>query len=263
MYKTKVCNTCCKRKDIDKFGRSYKRFVEYVRNKCKECMKIERREYVKKNREKVLNTRRAWNEKNRDKINQQRRDMRRANIEETRKYNRQYYEKNKKRIRYLQNLRYINPDVLEKKRASNKKYLEENKNIINAKRRKKYRTNPDYKKKRIDAQKKYYADNKSVCVYNAAKRRKLTITATPPWQSKEDVIAIRKVFKLRQRKSEESKKLYHVDHIVPLYGVDENGNRNVSGLHVPWNLRVITQKTNRAKSNFFFGKWIHPCVRTT
>jgi hypothetical protein len=44
---------------------------------------------------------------------------------------------------------------------------------------------------------------------------------------------------------------YNVDHIVPLKGVDEDGNHVVCGLHNEFNLKVITRAENRKKSNKF------------
>jgi 5-methylcytosine-specific restriction endonuclease McrA len=39
--------------------------------------------------------------------------------------------------------------------------------------------------------------------------------------------------------------VHHVDHIIPIKG------GNVCRLHVPWNLRIITQEEKLRKSNKF------------
>jgi hypothetical protein len=42
---------------------------------------------------------------------------------------------------------------------------------------------------------------------------------------------------------------FHVDHITPLHG------ELVSGLHVPWNLKVVPATVNIAKSNKIVEDW--------
>ena len=76
-----------------------------------------------------------------------------------------------------------------------------------------------------------------------ARRRAQKLFATPPWltaeQHDEILLYYEEAMALRIYTGQE----YHVDHIVPLQG------KNVSGLHVPWNLRVILAKDNLIKGN--------------
>lgn len=65
---------------------------------------------------------------------------------------------------------------------------------------------------------------------------------TPTWRNSE---VIEGVYKLRRALSEVGHKPYQVDHIVPLHG------RNVSGLHVAANLRIIEAQDNNIKNNHF------------
>ncbi len=73
-----------------------------------------------------------------------------------------------------------------------------------------------------------------------AKARAAKRLRTPPWA---DMQAIVSFYERAVRLTAETGELHEVDHIIPLQG------RIVSGLHVHWNLRVIPQRENRAKSN--------------
>ncbi|HHQ2714262.1 TPA: hypothetical protein ACSPMB_000091 [Pseudomonas aeruginosa] len=87
------------------------------------------------------------------------------------------------------------------------------------------------------------------CLYHAglrrsetAKRRAAEIQATPKWA---DPKLIQQVYDLAAKTEQESGVPHHVDHVVPLRG------KNVCGLHVHYNLAVMTAKANKEKSNRF------------
>jgi 5-methylcytosine-specific restriction endonuclease McrA len=77
---------------------------------------------------------------------------------------------------------------------------------------------------------------------NKARRRKHR-DATPKWLSRTYKMEIRQIYHIAMTMTQTTGEQYVVDHIVPLR------NPTVCGLHVPWNLRVITQEENLKKSN--------------
>jgi hypothetical protein len=76
-----------------------------------------------------------------------------------------------------------------------------------------------------------------------AKRKAAQIQRTPWWITAEDWTVIQNFYAEAKRLEAQTGVKHHVDHIIPLQG------KNVSGLHVPNNLRVIPAKDNQQKSN--------------
>jgi 5-methylcytosine-specific restriction endonuclease McrA len=74
-------------------------------------------------------------------------------------------------------------------------------------------------------------------------RRRRFRQATPKWLTAEDKLQIRMKYRLAIELSRRMGVLHVVDHVVPLQGEE------VCGLHVPWNMEVITQDENLKKSN--------------
>lgn len=67
--------------------------------------------------------------------------------------------------------------------------------------------------------------------------------ATPKWLSPEQKAAIKKMYVDAMTVTRVTGVPYVVDHIIPLRGQD------VCGLHVPWNLQIMTREENLKKSN--------------
>lgn len=93
---------------------------------------------------------------------------------------------------------------------------------------------------RSEYKKRWYEDNKHrYRGYNASRRAAL-FNACPSWVDQYELVL---VYHEAVRLTRETGLPHEVDHIVPLQ------HDNVCGLHVPWNLQVITKSANREKSN--------------
>lgn len=93
--------------------------------------------------------------------------------------------------------------------------------------------------------KQYIKNNPEKYAEWSAHRRAVTLLRTPGWLEDNHRTAIRQFYKDASYLSNYTQTTFHVDHIVPLQG------KNVSGLHVPWNLQLLTEAENVIKSNKF------------
>jgi len=107
--------------------------------------------------------------------------------------------------------------------------------------------NRRYKAAHPDRDKEYYQNNKHVHIANSAKRRAAKLQRSIGWA---DLDKIKEVYvdcveiSLAAKAAGCSDK-FVVDHIVPLQG------KLVSGLHVEYNLQIITSTENSSKGNKF------------
>lgn len=255
----KKCSKCKIEKSIKFFSKNSSR-KDGLNPYCKECVSEKNRE----NKEKRSVSRKDYYEANRIKISKRAKERYLSNkqiiLERSKKYRennkdvisekaKKYYSENKEKFIEYYNL---NKDKI---KLSSKLYRENNSESILEKEAQ-YRTN----NRRLLALKAidYYYSNKDKC--NArlneyrrknpqkfaalnAKRRAAKIKATPKWLTDKDFLEIEELYICAKAFQIYTGQEYHVDHIIPLQG------KNVCGLHVPWNLQLITAKENLAKSN--------------
>ena len=166
---------------------------------------------------------------------------------------RKHYLENKQDISYKQR-EYANKNKDKvKERAA--VYRSKNKEVIKTKQKQIYQNN---KEKRLEYGRKRYTEHKDAIKAKVkeytiknrhktnaikAKYRASKYNATPKWLTKQHLEEIKVFYKEAKKLSETTGDSYQVDHIVPLQGAE------VCGLHVPWNLQILTKSENISKFN--------------
>jgi 5-methylcytosine-specific restriction endonuclease McrA len=122
-------------------------------------------------------------------------------------------------------------------KAAGRRYYEKNRQAVIARAaarpaEERRRNRADYKDRNVD-----------VVRTDTSVRKRRHREATPKWLTPAERLQMRDLYVQARKMTELTRERYVVDHIVPLRGEE------VCGLHVPWNLRVITQEENLKKSN--------------
>lgn len=143
----------------------------------------------------------------------------------------------------------------EEKKARKKAWYEANKEKVATQEKLWYRKNKTKKiisknkwkkanKEKVAAQEKAWRKaNLDKVIAKNAKYRAAKLKATPDWLTEKQHKKMVTFYSEAKRLEKLDSISRHVDHIVPLQG------ENISGLHVPWNLRVVTAGENMSKSN--------------
>ena len=125
----------------------------------------------------------------------------------------------------------------EASKKAGKKYYENNKELVKLKALS--RSNDDRRQYR----KTWKENNPELVKADNKHRRNKHRLATPKWLTQDHKAQIKQKYIDAMAITRGTGIAHVVDHIIPLRG------ELVSGLHVPWNLAVITSKANSKKSN--------------
>ena len=220
----KVCKICYIEKSFDLFTKD-KRKPDGLGALCKQC----KSEYDAK-----------YRESNKERLKDQSKQRYLENKKEHNRKSKENYIKNKDK--YLLQCKIYTEKNRELIAARAKKYREVNREAIRQRNRLKYLKNKDLIKSKV---KQRYESNRDAFYANNAKRRAMRRNATPSWLSKSQLDEIREFYTITQLFRLYTGQEYHVDHIIPLK------NDLVCGLHVPWNLQILTAEENLSKHNHF------------
>jgi len=192
---------------------------------CAGCSKTYDKQYKANNKKKIAQYNKGYRNKNKEYLMMQQKEWYQNNKKEVNKQHKKYVEQNYEKIsEYNKEYNICNRDKI---KLCSGKYKKHNKNHLN-KQQRLYRQNNK-------------AQNNAYC----ASRRAWRIQARPIWSN---IKIIHDIYEDCQdlnicTRIAGGNEIFHVDHIVPLQGV------NVCGLHVEYNLQIITASENLQKGN--------------
>ena len=218
-----ICKKCNVDKPLDEFQLDKRRNKHY--GTCRKC------------RVKAQNDRRLANlDESRKRTREYLQVWRAKNPDKVAATNKKYDEKNRdKRSEYAKQYRKANPEkVQELAKAWAKANPEKIRGYVQKASKAWHERNPDYLSN-------FYKANKERYVAARARRRAAQDSATPAWLTAIDKAMIQEMYDVSEARYIQTGIKHHVDHIVPING------KNVAGMHVPWNLQVITAHENLSK----------------
>jgi hypothetical protein len=174
-------------------------------------------------------------------------------VECHRLYMRRYWDKYpkavEKRNQMLQGYQFRNPENYAKYQEAKKQRWhtdEEYRTKLNEKTKEINRIryqDPEYKAKRSQQGKEWFKSNAGIAKAKRARRRASMANATPDWLTAIQKAQIAEFYEIATALEAQTGIKRHVDHIVPLKA------NSISGLHVPWNLQILTAHENLSKRN--------------
>lgn len=185
-----------------------------LKSECKQCSSVRFRKFY---------------ENNKDDLILKTRNFRKSNPNYSKEYQRNYYIKNREKV-IAKTLKYLKSLSKLTKSLKNKKYYCKHKTKI-------LRSNREWRNKNLA----------KVNLYSSIRRTRKQL-ATPKWLTEKDFRDIYSYYFLASELNKVAPDKFCVDHIVPICG------ENVCGLHVPWNLQLLTISENCSKSNKFISE---------
>jgi len=210
----------------------------YVSGSCKICTKMNINEWRNNNQEQYKTSSKKWKSSNSEKVKEY--SKKSYSKEETKQRLKKYKKENPDKVKKLA-LRYRKENN-ESVKKSIRQWVINNPDKVQAIHLR-YRNNEENRKKLRERVKNWCKRNPDKASHNCSKYRTKKLLRSPSWLTKEQLRQISYFYMTSVMLTRITGIRHHVDHIIPLQG------KNVSGLHVPWNLQVITADENMRKHN--------------